>query len=161
MASLYRADEPIQFLKSLYPSNTDMSPCLYLLRSCSGYPRSSLLRIGLVYFRLRVKTERPHLCLFYPANRHISRVEPRGFEPLASAVQSQILNVAAVRWCSEIPANLRIPWWQTSCLFAVVRVGWCTTGVFGGLRARLSFLPLFLSFQSSPTVFLQPTPVVF
>jgi hypothetical protein len=37
-------------------------------------------------------------------------VEPRGFEPLTSAVQSQIHNVVAVRHCSEIPANQRIPW---------------------------------------------------
>jgi hypothetical protein len=29
------------------------------------------------------------------------KVEPRGFEPLTSAMQSQIPNVAAVRWCSE------------------------------------------------------------
>src|SRR5215212_2833026 len=40
-----------------------------------------------------------------PANEHILRVEPRGFEPLASAVQSQIHNFVAVRRCSEIPAK--------------------------------------------------------
>ncbi len=93
-----------------------------------------------------------------PANWHITVVEPRGFEPLTSAVQSQIHNVVVVRGCSEIPA---LPWWHTSWVFAVVRVGWCTTGVSGGLRARFSFLPLFPSFQSSPTVVLRPTPVVF
>ena len=35
-------------------------------------------------------------------------VEPRGFEPLTSAVQRRIHNVVAVRGCSVNPANERI-----------------------------------------------------
>jgi hypothetical protein len=34
---------------------------------------------------------------FSPAKLHFFRVEPRGFEPLTSAVQSQIQNVVVVR----------------------------------------------------------------
>ena len=34
------------------------------------------------------------------------RVEPMGFEPTTSAVQSQIQDVVAVRQCSEIPAKV-------------------------------------------------------
>src|SRR5918998_3286384 len=56
-------------------------------------------------------------------------VEPRGVEPLTSAVQSQIHNVVVVRRCSKTPANKHILTSALSCLFAVVRVGWCTTGV--------------------------------
>jgi hypothetical protein len=56
-------------------------------------------------------------------------VEPRGLEPLASAVQSQNPIVAGVRYCSENPVKRRISSEHVSCLFAVVRVGWCTTGV--------------------------------
>ncbi len=56
-------------------------------------------------------------------------VEPRGVEPLTSAVQSQIQNVVVVRRCSKTPANKHIISSRLSCLFAVVRVGWCTTGV--------------------------------
>src|SRR5918998_6105222 len=54
-------------------------------------------------------------------------VEPRGVEPLTSAVQSQSLIVARVRCCSKIPAKSRIGLWKHSCLFAVVCVGWCTS----------------------------------
>src|SRR4028119_400487 len=43
-----------------------------------------------------------------PAKRHVSKVEPRGFEPLASAVQSQGPIVALVRSCSENPAKRRV-----------------------------------------------------
>src|SRR5215217_406833 len=57
------------------------------------------------------------------------RVEPRGFEPLTSAVQSQSHNVAIVRQCSKSAAKSRIYLQEYSCMFAVVRVGWCTTGV--------------------------------
>jgi hypothetical protein len=57
------------------------------------------------------------------------RVEPRGFEPLTSAVQSQIHNVVVVRWSSESAANKHILSCELSCLFAAVHVGWCTTGV--------------------------------
>src|SRR5215212_8784244 len=64
-----------------------------------------------------------------PANEHILRVEPRGFEPLTSAVQSQSTIIARVRGCSKIPANYPIRLFDASPLFAVVRMGWCTTGV--------------------------------
>jgi hypothetical protein len=59
----------------------------------------------------------------------IPRVEPMGFEPTPSAVQSQIQNVVVVRRCSKTPANKHILSSRLSCLFADVRVGWCTTGV--------------------------------
>jgi hypothetical protein len=57
------------------------------------------------------------------------QVEPRGFEPLTSAVQSQRTIIAGVRPCSKIPAKQSIRFWHASRLFTVVRVGWCTTGV--------------------------------
>ena len=66
-------------------------------------------------------------------------MEPRGFEPLTSAVQSQIHTVVAVRYCSEIPAKQPIRLYDASQLFAVVPVGWCTTGVFG--VPRLACVP--------------------
>jgi hypothetical protein len=50
-------------------------------------------------------------------------MEPRGFEPLTSAVQSQIHNVVVVRRCSEMPAKPLIYLWKHSWVFAVVRVG--------------------------------------
>src|SRR5918998_2958422 len=70
-------------------------------------------------------------CVLYvlPANTCFFRVEPRGFEPLTSAVQSQIHNVVVVCCCSEMPAKSGSCLRKRSCLFAVVRVGWCTTGV--------------------------------
>jgi hypothetical protein len=64
-----------------------------------------------------------------PANRHIFEVEPRGFKPLTSAVQSQIHIIVDVRRCSEMPAKRPIRLHNASRLFAIVRVGWCTTGV--------------------------------
>ena len=64
-----------------------------------------------------------------PANQHIFRVEPRGFEPLTSAVQSQIQDVVAVRRCSKIPAKWCFCLWRRSWSFADVHVGWCTIGV--------------------------------
>ena len=59
----------------------------------------------------------------------ISIVEPRGFEPLTSAVQSQGPTIVDVCRCSKLPANNHILSSRLSCLFAVVRLGWCTTGV--------------------------------
>ena len=56
-------------------------------------------------------------------------MEPRGFEPLTSAVQSQTHNVVVVRWRSEMPANPRILSFVPPPLPVFVRVGWCTTGV--------------------------------
>jgi hypothetical protein len=65
------------------------------------------------------------------ANRSIFEVESRGFEPLTSAVQRQIHNVAIVRLRSKSAAKLRIYLLKYSWVFAVVRVGWCITGVDG------------------------------
>jgi hypothetical protein len=79
-------------------------------------------------WRLLRRSRRGNLRL-EPRPEHGTRVEPRGFEPLTSAVQSQIHNVVAVRWCSEIAAKWRILSDNVSCPFAVVRMGWCTTGV--------------------------------
>jgi hypothetical protein len=53
-------------------------------------------------------------------------VEPRGFEPLTSAVQKRIHTVVVVRCCSEIPANKPIISRRLSYVFAVVRLGCCT-----------------------------------
>jgi hypothetical protein len=63
-----------------------------------------------------------------------SEVEPRGFEPLTSAVQSQGTIIVDVRQCSEIPAKLRVCFWKRSWVFAFVRLGWCTIGVNGSSR---------------------------
>ena len=52
MASLYRADEPLRFLKGLYSSDADMSPYLYFKGSHAAYRRSFLIRIGLVHYRV-------------------------------------------------------------------------------------------------------------
>ena len=65
----------------------------------------------------------------FPAKHRFFIVELRGFEPLISAVQSQIHNVVVVRLRSEIAAKWRILSENVSCSFAAVRVGWCTTGV--------------------------------
>jgi hypothetical protein len=54
-------------------------------------------------------------------------------------VQSQIHNVVVVRRCSKTPANWRIFSEYVSCLFAVVRVGWCTTGVNKSRRNTSAF----------------------
>jgi len=66
-------------------------------------------------------------------------VEPRGFEPLTSAVQSQIHNVVVVRCCLRMPAKSCIFLWEHPCSFAAVRVGWCTTGVNGSLLKSGAF----------------------
>jgi hypothetical protein len=58
-----------------------------------------------------------------PAKRHTNEVEPRGFEPLTSAVQSQDPIVVEVRRCSKYLAKSRICFWKHSRMFAVVRVG--------------------------------------
>src|SRR5215204_3120812 len=63
-----------------------------------------------------------------------------------STVQRQIRNVVAVRWCSEIPANKPILSGRLSWLFAVVRVGWCTTSV---LEDEIEIHPLLL-FEAFP-----------
>ena len=63
-----------------------------------------------------------------------------------STVQRQIRNVVAVRWCSEIPANKPILSGRLSWLFAVVRVGWCTTSV---LEDKIEIHPLLL-FEAFP-----------
>src|SRR5215204_1346643 len=65
----------------------------------------------------------------YPLFAGSLEVEPRGFEPPTSAVQSQIHNVVVVRYCSEILANWHIHPFALSSLFAIVCAGWCTTGV--------------------------------
>jgi hypothetical protein len=70
-----------------------------------------------------------------PANRVVSRVEPRGFEPPTSAVQSQSTIIVYVRRCSKIPANNGILGLDLPYMFAVVRAGWCTTGVNGPQRS--------------------------
>ena len=78
-----------------------------------------------------------------PANTCFFRVEPRGFEPLTSAVQSQIHNVVVVRRCSEIPAKSRIYLWKHS---------WCSP-LFVWVGVLLVYLvacvPAFLSFRFS------------
>ena len=43
MASLYRADEPLRFLKGLYFSDTDMSPYLYLKADCNELGLRSII----------------------------------------------------------------------------------------------------------------------
>jgi hypothetical protein len=65
----------------------------------------------------------------FPAKQRIPTVEPRGFEPLTSAVQRRTLNVAVVRRCLEIPANKPIIPKLRPPMFAVVRLGWCQIGV--------------------------------
>ncbi len=62
-------------------------------------------------------------------------VEPRGFELLTSAVQSQGPIIVEVRRCSKYLAKSRICLWKQLWMFAVVRVGWCTTGVFARVVA--------------------------
>jgi hypothetical protein len=60
------------------------------------------------------------------------RVEPRGFEPLTSAVQSRREGVADVRRCSDTAEN----WVISSCdslrMFADVRSGWRQLASTGG-----------------------------
>ena len=60
-----------------------------------------------------------------------SRVDPTRFELVTSAVQSQGAIVVYVHHCSKTPAKLHVFLTDVSCLFAIVRAGWCTTGVNG------------------------------
>jgi hypothetical protein len=59
-------------------------------------------------------------------------VKPMGCEPTPSAVQSQIQEVVAVRWCSEIPA--KSPFLSLAAFTSVRRFScglvyyWCTSG---------------------------------
>src|SRR5918994_885802 len=55
--------------------------------------------------------------------------EPRGFEPLTSAVQRRTRTVVVVRSCLEIPANKHISSRRLSYVFAITRLGWCQIGV--------------------------------
>jgi hypothetical protein len=66
-------------------------------------------------------------------------VEPRGFESLTSAVQSQSIIIVDVRRCSTSSAKRPIASGSIPRLFTVVRVGRCTTGVYLVLLA----LPFF------------------
>jgi hypothetical protein len=50
-------------------------------------------------------------------------VDPRGLEPLASAMRGRFEGFAAVRHRSEYPLNKRNPGYGLSCMFAVVRAG--------------------------------------
>src|SRR5918997_1722613 len=65
----------------------------------------------------------------FPAKQQTFGVEPRGFEPLTSAVQRRIYNVVVVHCCSKTSANKHILLWVLSPVFAVVRPGWCQIGV--------------------------------
>ena len=70
-------------------------------------------------------------------------MEPRGFEPLTSAVQRRRHSIAAVRWCSKIPAYEHIHPKVLSPVFAIVRPGWCqlvwTSLYFNMLLIALDF----------------------
>jgi hypothetical protein len=58
-----------------------------------------------------------------PANLHISRVEPRGFEPLTSAVQRRFEALAVVRRHSDKRLSQPNSRTLSSQMFAAVRVG--------------------------------------
>jgi hypothetical protein len=64
---------------------------------CSYIP----LRVGPVVVKIVVNR-------FSGSRQQIFDLEPRGFEPPTSTVQSQIHNVVVVRWRSRIPAKWRI-----------------------------------------------------
>jgi hypothetical protein len=87
-----------------------------------GVCRSVPLHVGPVVVKIVVNR-------FSGSSQQVFEVEPRGFEPLTSAVQSQVDNVVIVRHCSKTPAKWRFRIWRHSCLFAVVRVDWCATCV--------------------------------
>jgi hypothetical protein len=65
-------------------------------------------------------------------------VEPRGFEPLTSAVQRRLNKFTSVRRCSKIPANKHILPYELSWVFAAVRLGWRQVGVNRRQSALLS-----------------------
>ena len=68
-------------------------------------PRTVSIVVKLSSKRLRGVATLACSDTFYPQISCSLEVEPRGFEPLTSAVQSQNPTVAGVRHCSKIPAK--------------------------------------------------------
>src|SRR5829696_3145764 len=61
-----------------------------------------------------------------PANRQFSRVEPRGLEPLASAVQRQQDSLLDLSGACKIPANRKIRSLKLFPIFQEIHSGCCT-----------------------------------
>src|SRR5918997_4641434 len=101
----------------------------YLRGRCGPCPGRHAAVAGCSMVAERRVRKAPSVVRVLPAKGYSMRVEPRGFEPLTSAVQSQGTIVAGVRCCSERPAKSHICLRKYSPLLAIVRVGWCTTGV--------------------------------
>ena len=78
---------------------------------------------GLVSAGVRQDTNESNYPRILPANRYILGVEPRGFEPLTSAVQRRRKGFAVVHYCSKNRLNKPNPRYGPSRMFAVVRLG--------------------------------------
>jgi hypothetical protein len=76
-------------------------------------------------------------------------VEPRGFEPLTSAVQYQSSNITRVCRCSKTRAKRCILCANISRLLAAVRAGWCTTVYKGPRQSTTQFSSSAFSLQNS------------
>jgi hypothetical protein len=70
--------------------------------------------------------ERYTLIHVFPANQYIFEVEPRGFEPLTSAVQSQHDSFPEVSRACKIPANSCILCSTVFSRFQDIHSGCCT-----------------------------------
>ena len=85
----------------------------------------------------------------FPAKTTLSGVEPRGFEPLTSAVQNQSSNITRVCRCSKTRAKRCILCANISRLFTAVRAGWCTTVYKGPRQSTTQFSSSAFSLQNS------------
>jgi hypothetical protein len=56
-------------------------------------------------------------------------VDPRGLEPLTSAMRGRRDVIAVVRRCAETPRYRHILSYDLSWMSTLVRVGWCQVGV--------------------------------
>jgi hypothetical protein len=73
-----------------------------------GVPRILALSAAREATRLTAPSASPPPPVFYLQTHLFSEVEPRGFQPLTSAVQRRILNIVVVHQCSKTPANKHI-----------------------------------------------------
>ena len=84
---------------------------------------------ALVYYWRReagARSQPPSLIYVLPANPQLLEVEPRGFEPLTTAIWSQYDGLLEVSRVSKIPANSCIFYVAVFSTFQLFRSGYCT-----------------------------------
>jgi hypothetical protein len=90
----------------------------------SSYTQLRVTRVSIERFRL-ADSDFGLFCLYVLAAKQILyEVEPRGFEPLTSAVQRRFGRFTNVRGRSDTTENRRNTWCGLLYMFACVHPGW-------------------------------------